>query len=299
MFLGTTFFGGRHTFMSPPIDIKNFKSLSISDGTYDHLFLSINPDTKLENINDEWTYETKLNAKFDRDLEGGSVGFSTKNTDTIVIQTREKGELIWKTIFVIPINSNEDFNFIKNYFYSRNLSLNEYKLISQINGIENSSVIVECKTEFDGFFIVDKENVYGTVFNINITDTTQNTNNTTIELYGNKYPSVYTYSDTNYISGTTSGCFIKYNMETCQVDKEGGVKYRENIMKWLCNDKSKILKLEDGRIFLIKVVGKPSDTNDGHIDLRRISFDWVEIGDINNTKELYINNLSDVPQAYW
>lgn len=298
MFLGTTFFGGKHIFTPPMINVTKFSTVSISDGSYDHLFLSSDPNTTAEDINKDWNYTTKINASFDKNLEGGNAGFSVKNTDTMIIQTREKGELTWKTIFVIPINTKEDFNVVKNYFFSRNLSTNEYKLVSKINGIENSSVVIESKTEFDGFFVVDKENVYGTIFNINITDTIQNVNNSTQELLHNKYASSYTYADTNYTSGTTSGCFIKMD-ESCNIVIEDGVNYRKNVMEWICNHQAKILKLEDGRIFLIKVVGKPSDTNEGHIDLRRISFDWIEIGNVNSSRDLYFNNLSDVSETYW
>lgn len=299
MFLGTTFMCGKYAFMPPATNINNFNTLSITDGTYDHLFLSSNINETIDNINDDWKYETKLNAKFNTDLEGGNVGFSVKNTDTIVIKTREKDEFDWKTIYTIPINKSEDFNFVLNYPYSRNHSDNEYMLLSTINGIENSYVITECSTNFDGFFIVDKDNVYGTMCNIDYSDITQNINTSVLELLNNIYPTVYTNSDTNYTSGSTSGCFLKFDFDTCTIDTSGGIKYRKDVMQWLCNNKAKILKLNDGRIYLIKITGKPTDISEGHEDLRRISFEWVEIGDVNSEKDLYLNNLSDVSAEWW
>ena len=297
MILGTTFFGGKHTLLPPLMNTSSINSISLSDGVYDHLYLSTNPSKTV--IDDSWSYDTKLNASYNKDLEAGNIGFSTKNTDTIIIKTRCKGSFDWKTIYTIPIEKDEDFNFTKSYPFSPNMSTNEYMLVGQINGIENSYVITECKTDFDGFFLTDKNNIYGTVFNIDNTNTTQNVNNTVQELLHSKYPSVYTNSDSNYTSGTTSGCFIKFDTETNKADIENGWKYRRDIMQWLCNNRPKILKLEDGRIFMIKIVGKPTDNDDGHRDLRRISFDWVEIGDVDNERALYINNLSDVGEAYW
>ena len=299
MFLGTTFFCGKHTLLPPATNVTNFKTLSISDGKYDRLYLTADPSETLETIDEGWVFDTKLDATFEKDLEAGSIGFSVRNTDTIVIKTREKGTFDWKTIYTIPIKDNDDFNFIKSYAYSRNFSTNEYMLISMINGIENSYVITEEKTEFEGYFIVDKENIYGTIFNIELTDTIQNISVTTLPLLNDKYPSVYTNADTNYASGTTSGCWLKFDFEKHEADIEAGLKYRQEVMQWICNGKPKILKLEDGRIYLIKVVGTPSDTNEGHKDLRRISFDWVEIGDVNDVKTLYLNNLTDVTEAYW
>lgn len=299
MFLGTTFFSGKHTLLSPATNITNFETLTLSNGVYDHLFLSENPELSVENINDEWDYETKLNANFDSNLEGGNISFSTKNTDTLVIKTREVGTLDWKTIYTIPINEDSDFNFTINYPFARNMSNNEYMLLSTINGIENAYVITECSTDFDGFFIVDKDNIYGTMYNIDITDTTQNINHSVLELLNNMYPTVITNSEVNYTSGTTSGCFLKFDMDTQEIDVCDGVSYRKDVMNWLCNKKAKILKLEDGRIYLIKITGKPTDINEGHRDLRKISFEWTEIGDVNSCKDLYMNNLSDVGVEWW
>jgi len=299
MFVGTTFFCGKHTLLPPAINVTNIKSLSITDGKYDKLYLTSDTSETLDDIDSGWTYGTKLDANFEKDLEGGSIGFSVRNTDTIIIRTREKGAFDWKTIYTIDIKKNSDLNFIKNYPYSRNLSTNEYKLISMINGIENSYVTTEEKTEFEGYFIVDKENIYGTIFNIELTDTIQNISVATLPLLNDRFPSVYTNADTNYTSGTTSGCWLKFDFEKNEADVEAGVMYRQEVMQWICNGKSKILKLEDGRIYLIKVVGQPSDTNEGHKDLRRITFDWVEIGDVNDVKTLYMNNLTDVNSKYW
>lgn len=299
MFLGTTFFCGKHTFLPPATNVNNFETLSISNGKFDQLYMSANPEENLDSINDGWKYETKLNASFEKDLEAGSIGFSTRNTDTVVIQTREKDAFDWKTIYVKEISKNEDFNFIEYYPFSRNLSTNEYKLISMINGIENSYVQTEEKTSFSGMFIVDAKNVYGTIVNLESTDTTHNITMTTLELLNSKFPSVYSNSESNYVTGSTSGCFLKFNTDTCEFDFDGGVMYRHEIMQWLTNKKSKILKLEDGRIYLIKVIGQPTDTEDGHRYIRRFTFDWVEIGDVNNVRTLYNNKLSDVGIAYW
>jgi hypothetical protein len=179
------------------------------------------------------------------------------------------------------------------------LSTNEYKLISKINGIENSYITTEEKTQFDGYFVVDQEIIYGTIFNIQFTDTVQNIMNATLPLLNNRFPSVYSNTETNYTSGTTSGCFLKFDCEKHEIDVEAGVKYRHEVMQWFCNRRPKILKLEDGRIYLIKIVGQPTDTNEGHKDLRRISFDWVEIGDVDDVRTLYMNNLTDVKPEYW
>ena len=67
---------------------------------------------------------------------------------------------------------------------------------------------------------------------------------------------------------------------------------------WLSNKKPKILKFYDGRIWLISVTGGITDAGDSINDLRKISFDWVEIGK-PNSETLYNCALSDVGREWW
>lgn len=299
MFLGTTFFCGKHSLEPPATNITDFYTLSVSDGTYDQLFLSTDTSQTADDLEDDWKYETKLNARFDGDLEGGNVGFSTKNTDVMVIKTRETGSLDWKTIYTIPVSKDTDFQVNVSYPFSRNGSDNEYMLLSMINGIENSYVTARAKTEFSGFYVADKEHVYGTMYNVEMTDTTRNRNTTVIELLNNTYPTVFSNSQCNYATGTTSGSFIRFDPDADTLDLSEGIRYRKEFMDWLCNGNAKILKLEDGRIYLIKITGKPTDTNLGDNDLRNITFDWAEIGSVDSERDLYLNNLSDVTAEFW
>lgn len=298
MFLGTTFFTGKHTFL-PPATNLNFHSLSISDGTYDHLYLSEDINSTIESLDADWTYETKLNANFDKNLDAGNSGFSLKTTDTIVIRKRERDTLNWTTIYTIPVREFADFNFTRYYPYAANHADSEYMLISTINGIENSYVITPCLSEFDGFFIVDKDHIYGTIYNLAPVDTTQNSNVTVLELLNNRYPSVYTNSQCNYVNGYTSGCFLKLNPDTQTVDTKAGIRYRQEFMDWLTNGKSKLIKLEDGRIYLARISGKPTETQEGPSELKRIGFDWTQIGDAESPRDLYLNSLSDIPEKWW
>ena len=60
-----------------------------------------------------------------------------------------------------------------------------------------------------------------------------------------------------------------------------------------------ILKIHDGRIWMVRASESISDSMDGHKDLRKISFNWVEIGDVNDMKTLYMNGFSDVGSRWW
>lgn len=300
LFLGTTFFGARYTLDPSPTIAKDIKNIYIENGTFDQLFVSKNPDLKVENGYDSWDYDTILNATFDdKTLDAGNSGFSLRNTDYVLVKCREVGTFDWTPIYVKKINTVEDFKInVKDYYRSSN-TIYEYMVVSVCNGIENTYVSKEVKSYFDGLFICDKDNIYGTLYNLDVMDPTRNIKSSTKALLNKQYATTVSNGRSNYDSGTASGAFIKFNQDTNEIDISGGIKYRNSIKNWLSNNKPKILKFYDGRTWLISVTENITDTTDSNNNIRKISFDWVEIGDPNSVKTLYNCNLSDVGKEWW
>lgn len=75
--------------------------------------------------------------------------------------------------------------------------------------------------------------------------------------------------------------------------------YLLEIMNWLTNRKPKILKFDNGVVKIIKITGTPSIVDGGHPDIKRISFDFTEVGDSDSEKDLYWSALSDVEPNRW
>lgn len=299
LFLGSTFFGGRHVLDPTPTQAKNVDTISINNGTFDHLFVSRNPDLKVENENDEWDYDTVLNANFDDSLDAGNSGFSLRNTDHVIIKCREVGTYKWITILSKEINTIEDFKITKQDYYNPSKKNLEYMVVSVCNGIENTYVTENIYSEFDGLYICDKDNIYGTMFNLDYCDTTRDISSSTLDLINNRYPTVVSNSISDYNKGSVSGDFIRFNQDTMEVDLPRGIKYRDDVKTWLNNKRPKILKFYDGRIWLVSITGQISDSGDEHNDLRKISFEWVEIGNVKDMETLYMSGLSDVGKEWW
>ena len=300
LFLGTTFFGSRYTLDPSPTTAKDIKNIYIENGTFDHLFVSKNPDLNVENGYDTWDYDTVLNATFDDEtLDAGNSGFSLRNTDYMLVKCRESGTLNWIPIYQKKIDVISDFKInIKDYFRKSHVDY-EYMVVSVCNGIENTYVSKEIKSEFNGLYICDKDNIYGTLYNLDVLDSTRNINASALSLLNNRYANVSSNGIANYDSGTTTGVFIKFNQDDNTIDISGGIKYRNKLKDWLANRKPKILKFYDGRIWLISVTGNITDTTNSVNDLRKITFDWVEIGDTENVETLYNCGLSDVGREWW
>ena len=299
VFLGTTFCSGRNSLLPPATPSSVITAIQIFDGTYNQLFLSSNPNLTVNNFDDEWDYDTKMNANFNKDLTAGNSGFSVKTTDEVVIRRRELGTVKWTVIYVKPINAAEDFNIYFIDKYARAGVEYEYCVSSFINGIENSYVIQNVYSDFDGYYITDKDCLYGTIYDIDGCDTSRNMTAQTLELLNSKYMSVVSNSSLNCDSGSINSSFIKINCEDNSVDRNGGLQYRNDVKDRLVNHKPLILKVYDGRIWMINVTGNVSDAQGGHPDIRQISFEWVEIGDINDMRTLYNYGFSDIDSRWW
>lgn len=297
IFLGTTFCSGKYTLFPPATPQNNILTVMIKDGTYNHLFLSSNGlknDTVFE-----WDYNTLLNANFDSDFIAGSKDFNIQKTDHLVIRRREVGKQTWITLFVKEIYNIEDFNIHFVDKYARAEANYEYKISSYLNGVENTTIIENIYSDFGGMYITDKDCLYGTIYNLDSCDTTRNITNQLVELLNSQYIHVVSNSSVNYDSGSASGIFMNYDAKTDTLDKISTYQQRMDVQDRLANKKPLILKVHDGRIWMIRVTGNIRNTREGHVDLRRIGFDWVEIGSIDDMKDLYGWNFIDVERKWW
>ena len=297
IFLGTTFCSGKYTLFPPATTQTAILTIMIKDGTYNHLFLS--SDGLKNDAVFEWDYNTLLNADFDSDLIAGSKDFNIQKTDHLVVRRREVGKQTWVTLFVKEIFAIEDFNIHFVDKYARAEADYEYKISSYLNGIENTTIIENIYSDFDGVYITDKDCLYGTIYNLDSCDTTRNITTQLLELLNSKYVHVISNSSADYDSGSVSGVFMNYDTKTDSLDKQSTYQQRMDIQNRLANKKPLILKVHDGRIWMIRVTGNIQNTNDGHTDLRRIGFDWVEIGSIDDMKDLYGWNFVDVESRWW
>lgn len=299
IFLGTTFFGDRNTLFPPVIEKKNLTSIQFFDGTYNHLLLSTDTSITTNNLEDDWNQDTKIDAKFDGTFDAGNSVFSLNNTDCIVIKRRESGTMNWTVIYTKEVEKVGDLHINIVDKYARSGVEYEYAISSYVNGIENSTIINNVYSRFDGYYVTDKDCLYGTIYNVDGCDTTRNTTAQLVELLNSQYMTVVSNSVINCDSGSVSGVFFKIDEDTGLPHQENSLSYRNSLKDRLANKKPLILKVDDGRIWMISVTGSINDNMEGAHDLRNISFEWTEIGDINDMKTLYLNGFSDVDSRWW
>ena len=271
--------------------------MQIFDGTYNQLYLSTDTKMTVNNLKDDWSYDTKMNAVFDTSLDAGNSGFSLRNTDHIVIRRREYGTAKWTVVYVKKAENISDFNIQFIDKYARSGINYEYSVSSFVNGVENSYLVNNVYSEFDGYYITDKDCLYGTIYNN--CDTSRAATGKLVELLNSKYMSVVSGSQLNCESGSITGSFFQIDEASGKLMQEDGLNYRNALKNRLANKKPLILKVDDGRIWMIRVSGDVRDSANKHRNLRDISFEWVEIGDVNDMQALYRNGFSDVDSRWW
>ena len=164
-----------------------------------------------------------------------------------------------------------------------------------INDVDGDGKIATVLSEFDGIFIVEKEQGFNTILEVDI-QAQKNRPSALVNTIERKYPFVVSNGKNNYYSGSTSGVFIEFDYDACQFKVKEGWQYREQFMEFLQNGNPKILKHDDGRMWLVTIVDNPSESASEHPDKVITSFNWAETGDCNSGSDLYNNNFIDVDQ---
>lgn len=297
--LGRTACGDLNTMMTTTTAVNNINVIQLSKGVFDEIFVSTKVYTTWDgSIPQEWDFDTKIHALFQESLFGGNVDFTAESVSSILVKKRRVGELQWKTFFEIPIESNDDFNFMRNDFYNRSGEEYQYSIIPTLNGIEgdyssnhNTSTIL---SKFDGIVLVEKDVAYHAILNVNISEK-RNFAVSILEPKGRKKAVAVYNGDTNYREYDVDGTFVKFDEEHCSFDFENSRAFREEVDDFLTNRKPKILKYADGRMAMVCIVDSPiSHSNGDHIYSVPTSFTAAEIGDCESINDLYDNNFIDV-----
>lgn len=300
---GSGFVGGALACALTPTGIDNINYVEIKNGVYDDLYITANTDFELSNkCPKEWDFDTHLWAKFNDNTNAGNIDWNLETCSHIILKSRVEGQFKWKTIFVKEIHSIDDFRINYPDYYIASGQPVEYAVVNVLYGAEGTYSTTQITSRFDEMFLIEGENVWGTEITDGFCDTTRKHTSAAIELLNNKYPIFNRNTIADYDTGTCTGSFVP--IEDCEplYDMEYDyqrTKYQKDFMDYLCDGIPKILKLPDGRLWIIQVSADPTDTADTEYNNRKITFPWVEVGDVNSEEDLYYLGLSDITEEWW
>lgn len=285
-----------------PVDINNIQKIKLENGIYDDFYAThINEAIKESNnfvVSDVWDEETYLHAKFNGTLYSGNADFGVENTTNIIVKRRKKGTYKWFPIIALDANDSDDYNFVVVDKYATSGVTYEYAVVPIINGVEGEYSIAECSVKFDDLVIIDRDETYSTLFDIEVNQQKNNTSSTILPI-GSKYPIYVANAKNDYYTGSISATFLDWSNINGEMVFSDPVEYREKVLDFLNNRKVKFIKEPLGRCWIGIIGNAISDEDDGHHYKHKISFDFTEVGNIESNEDMNKFGFLDIGEEWW
>lgn len=294
VFLNKTFLGHKNSLTTNHSLSKEFTQAKINGAIFDELYLSIDANYEYsDGIPSEWNDSTLLHAYFNGNLLAGNLDFITRDVEKLRVKRRDINAYEWTTLYEVSINQTSDFKFTFRDYTAKARKEYEYAIVPITGGIEGNYSVNTVYSDFEGLFVYSKQATYYALLETSLT-LSRRSISSIIEPLNSKYPIVHTTSKQNSIRGTAKGIFVQYDSDVDEFDIEGSCEYQDALLEYLLDGYPKIIKHEDGRAYLAKIVEEPSMTPEGHPDKVSTTFNFVEIGNIDSSTDLYANGLIDL-----
>lgn len=283
IFMGYTFTGGAYALDSVPVGDEAFYSVSTGMGLVDTLIGSKAILTDDEILSVEWDFDTILKALFQGNTQAGNIEYAVSEIDKVYLKRRKQGDLEWMTLTEKVVSAPEDLAFI---YEDRTAAAEvyEYAVIPVVGGIESTAFVNSIRSEFNGMFILDATGAYGTELEMQVSSAA-NQPVSVVTTLSRRFPYVVRNSSIRYDSGEASGFFVDKKVDG--YDLAGGHAYRRKMNEFLQNGHPKILKVDDGRMWLVSVTSPQiTQKDEGHPEFITTSFEWTEIGDADSYEDL-------------
>lgn len=220
----------------------------------------------------EWQFDTILLAKFNNNLEAGNVGLGGLTIDRWKIRRRRINSTTFVNLDVIQFNEAGGFQYIDrtpvcNVIY-------EYEVIPMSGDIEGQPHTVQIECQFDCWWITDGNESYPLWANLEVSDIPTNIQRYVYEGFG-RYPTI-SYGASKYQSGTITAILL-------DIDGKSNHNYQTQVENFINNRKPKWLRTAQGDIWYVDTAMSKRKINiEFADDVSTLTFDWVEIGSVND-----------------
>ena len=276
-FYGSQFF--RST--SPPV--RNITSATVTNAIFDEVHVRERTDVDASSQQEEWKLDSRLLASFLGDLEAGNVRNSGLQIERFAIKRRRVDELNSVTLAYRNFENDKQFEYTDYTQPNDEFVYSIVPISDQLEGLPNN---VSIKSDFTGWFIVDKDTDEVISFDkaIGAMDDVQTNleqGRTEIQTM-TRYRSVF-YNDVDFKRLTLSTVFIPSEWE------RSGKDYERFLNKFIRSHKPFIVKGSSGEIYVADIHNpvktSPKNTWQGN-DYFTLSVDVMEVEDY----EAFINN---------
>jgi flagellar basal body-associated protein FliL len=277
--------------------IQNSDVFTLKGGTFEELHI-VKDSEQMDNntTKTEWNVNTVLLAKFENNLIAGTMGIGDYDISQIRVMKKKKDDAIWKVFFTIDYSDTVDLYTIMDKLIE---SEENYEYCLQPIAVdENGNEIMggmtlpqEIYISYDKSHIFDNTETFDLIYNLQIGSITNQIGANTVNTLSSPYPYVI-YGQNNYLTGSIECLLATEESAFGQVDIKSEKILRNKIISFLSNKNHKILKTPDGLYMLIQIIGNPVITPlEGVLGIYQVSFEYVEVGDVNDVQKLSNINL--------
>lgn len=292
LFTSYGFTGDNHSADICPTSLTSPNQYTLTNCIADFFAMSRNVENySSEEFNENWDYNTVFIAEFLENLLAGNLTYAISDIEALKIKRRKHGEFEWTTLKVIQVTDESSLSFVYNDILNQSNTEYDYALVPIISGhIEGDFNSITLFSQFNKVYILDETAIHSADLNASLS-TTKHVAKSVVTTLGRKHPFVNKLGASNYTTGQMQATFIEMTPE-CILDIEHGTAYRELVSDFLSNDNPKIVKYDDGRIYLVSITGDISEDNSCW-EAPVWSFEFTTIGDADNSTDLYNSGFID------
>jgi len=291
---GSTFLGiDDLTISHAPTNLDHINKIELYNGRFDDLYVTHNMDVQkiVDNtIPGTWDFDTVLMAQFDDDTSAGNVNWHLKDLDYVAIKVKPQDDHKWITCHFKKVNSYDDLQIIGKYLAAMT-GIWDVALIPISSGnIEGTYIQVKVDVNVNKLVLLDEDAIHSTFLVDSAIAMQSVMPSQAVNTLHNKFPYIIRNTRANYETIEVTCTFLP-NDEEC-LDLSGNLKaqakWSRELKGWLMNGKTKLLKTDDGDMWLGYITSPVSDQpyDNGVSELRKYTFGLTETGLPNNEDDL-------------
>ena len=300
LLLGMSLAGDKEAVNPTPTVPGKISSIALMNGEFDDLYVTKNVKDGFAcgSVPGVWDYDTVIWAKFNGNLYSGNISDDLANCEFLRLKRRKKNTFSWITLDEIdPRTDPEGWQFTRFDRTARSLQDYDYAIVPVAGGVEGNLNITPVYSCFDGIYIFDGGDDGESYCSHAEYDNPiqRNKPTTVIPTLGRRRPFTVSNGLIEYDSGNVSGLFTPMDWSNNTIDLDRNAYYRDELMQFLTNGTVKLLKIGNGRIWLMRptseAITEESITTTANGDISKITFEWTEIADAEKGHDLYLNDF--------
>ena len=300
IFSGITFCGYKYGLNPSPTNINHIDSIRLEKGLADALYVTKDVTSEYSTTIPDWDFDTILSAGFNGSLNAGNVDYTVDQLTKLRVKVRRKGNFDWMTIYEKSINNISDLSLTTFFKFARSQTEYEFCIVP-VTGNDEEGELMGVNTvmsEFDGVFVMDKDTTFKSIMEVEYSSQRNRPTNVLTPIQ-NKYGVVVSNGNLSYDTGNVSALFAQLDPTTCQYRFDVSWKYRKDLSDFLTNGRPKIIKCDNGEMWLVGITDNISHQAGAHNSFIITSIQWCEIADCESSHALYANGLKDLDIESW